>query len=320
MTAYTTYPSTRFAVKKPIDFELMAALYNNPLAIAEGATGAPRINRRAITPGGSEIDGVIDNASVMPTLPGFYEWDSLTLTTPKTLPCATIIRIDSNVVLSTTLTVSAVDAANRAALETYFRAVSGTAGVAGGNNTGTGGGGSVGAGGAGTHTAGGAGKAIAGLRRTWLNFLPILGGNGGTANGVTVNGGGSIILMINGNLDMSGGGVINAKGADGFDGGTVGPGGGGGGSIIVVCNGTITGGTFNADGGGGGDSNTERGGGGGGGYVALIAAAFAGVQTKTAAGGAPLGGGGGGGALSGSAGTVETETLLEGQINGLLLR
>lgn len=316
MTAFTTYPGTRFAVKKPIDFELCAAWYNNPIAIAEGANGAPRINRRAITPGGAEIDGVIDNASVMPTAPGFYEWDSLVLTTPKTLPCATILRIDSNVVLSSTLTVPTVGLTDRAALEAYFRAISGNPGVNGVNLNGIGGGGSIGAGGNGSHTAGGAAKPISGLKRAWLNFFPILGADGGFANGSQTRGGGSIILMINGNLDMSAGGIITANGQAGFDGGGVGFGGGGGGSIVIVCNGTITGGTFNANGGIGGDSNSERGGGGGGGYVALIAAAFAGVQTKTVNGGA----GGGGGGLAGSAGTIETETLTEAQINGLLLR
>lgn len=318
MTAYNDIADSMIDAESPITVDLMTYMRDNPIAIVEGAAGAPRISRRAISPGGAEIDADISNGITMPTDPGFYEWDYLTLTIAKTVPCATIARIDGNCVLSSTLSVDTVDDAARSKLERWFQAISGENGVDVG--AGTGGGGNIGAGGHGNSTAGGAGFSISGLQRAWLTRIPILGGRGGkVGSGAYAEGGGSIILMINGDLDMSGGGIIDAGGQAGVDGGTYATGSGAGGSIIIICNGTITGGTFKANGKTGGDSNSERGGGSGGGYVALVAAGYAGSQTIDVSGG-PIGGGGGGGSIGGNAGSSEQITLTEAQINALLLR
>lgn len=44
MAAYTTITDTQVDPEAPITSELMTALRDNPIAIAEGATGAPRID------------------------------------------------------------------------------------------------------------------------------------------------------------------------------------------------------------------------------------------------------------------------------------
>ena len=48
MTAYTTIPDTDIAQDKPIKAETGLALRDNPIAISEGAAGAPQIQRAAI--------------------------------------------------------------------------------------------------------------------------------------------------------------------------------------------------------------------------------------------------------------------------------
>ena len=48
MTAYTTIPDTDIAQDKPIKAETGLALRDNPIAISEGAAGAPLIQRAAI--------------------------------------------------------------------------------------------------------------------------------------------------------------------------------------------------------------------------------------------------------------------------------
>lgn len=322
MTTYNQILDSEIDPESPVTASLMTKIRNNPIALAEGAPGAPRINRRAITPGGTEADGAIIDATVMPTVPGFYEWDYITLTIAKTVPYVTIARIDGNCIISNAINASVVDTAAKQSLAQMLRCMIAPAGSAtSGASSGGGGGASLGSGGAGSGLApaGGAGLGTGALFRRWLE-MRLVGGLGGAGGSGNAGGGGVFILYINGNLDMSVGGSLRADGAAGF--GSAASGGGGGGTLIVVCNGTITGGTFSANGGTGGadiDGTNSGGGGGGGGYVAVVASTFAGSQTLTANGGA---GGNGGGTVgsAGAAGVTEKLTLSEAQINGLLLR
>jgi hypothetical protein len=323
MTAWTPIdPSTEFVVGKAITFEHGRLWFNNPIAIAEGADGAPRISRRAIQPGGAEIDGLFDDASTPPTA-GFSELTGIALTTPKTFPFLSIIRVNGNVSLSSTLTISGATEAQRLAAQ-LAGAVAGFPGEANfaGGGTADGaaaGGGSIGAGGNGANgitqtSIGGIGRNAALLRRLWLSRIPILGGPGGNGSAIGGLGGGCLLLIVNGDCDFTGG-TITANGVNGATGSSNGSGAGGGGSIIVICTGAITNGTFNARGGSATGVTGSRPGGGGGGYVALVASDFLGSQTISVAGGtatAP--------ATIGAAGVAQTETLSEAEINGVLLR
>jgi len=48
MTSYVTIPNADIDAESPIDVDLMTALRDNPIAITEGASGAPTIKRAAI--------------------------------------------------------------------------------------------------------------------------------------------------------------------------------------------------------------------------------------------------------------------------------
>ena len=48
MTDYTTITDTQVDPEAPITSELMSALRDNPIAITEGASGAPQVQRAAI--------------------------------------------------------------------------------------------------------------------------------------------------------------------------------------------------------------------------------------------------------------------------------
>ncbi len=323
-TAWTPIDTlTAFAVGKPITFEHGRLWYNNPIAIAEGADGAPRISRRAIQPGGSGIEGLFNDGSVAPSQAGFYEYEGINLAVPKAFPFISHIRVNGDVALADSLSITPATVA-QLSLAQWFNAHVGNGGQASGSSSevGTGGGGSIGNGGQGDGTnvqeGGGAGKAISGLKRVWLNRLPILGGRGGITAGGGGNfygrGGGCLILIVAGDLDMTGG-TLDASGGLGLGDGSHASGGGGGGSLIVICTGTITNGTFRAKGGDGRNNVGINGGGGGGGYIALVASDFVGVQTLDV-----TGGDGPDSAASGTPGFSETETLTEAEINGLLLR
>ncbi len=322
MTDWTPIdPITEFVVGKAITFEHGRLWYNNPIAIAEGADGAPRISRRAIQPGGAEIDGAFGDGDTAPTA-GASELTGINLTVPKTFPFISMIRVNGDVSLSSTLTISTATDAQRTAAE-LIAAIIGRPGAEAINttiHTGSGAG-SIGAGGVGSPNSfsilapGGTGRNAALLRRIWLSRLPILGGKGGPASATPGgDGGGALILVVNGNCDFTGG-TIDANGANGASSGSHQSGGAGGGSIIVICTGTITNGTFNAKGGNGAVSGGSRAGAGGGGYIGLVASDFIGSQVLSVAGGTTTAPGG-----AGAAGATETETLTEAEINGILLR
>ncbi len=330
MTPWTPLLPTvgdNIAPGKAITFEHGRLFYNNPIAIAEGADGAPRISRRAIQPGGAEIDGDFGDGDTPPTA-GASELTGITLTVPKTFPFISMIRVNGDVSLSSTLTIDHATDAQRTASQLIaaicgnpgVMATNSTAFISPGSVTAGSGGGSIGTGGSGSPNnppdleLGGTGRNAALLRRIWLSRLPILGGKGGASSSASgADGGGSLILVVNGNCDFTGG-TINANG-DNSPSGTFKAGAGGGGSIVIICTGSITNGTFNAKGGNGAHSGGSNAGGGGGGYIALIASDFLGAQTLSVTGGTATAS-----ATAGGTGVTQTETLTEAEINGILLR
>lgn len=317
--------SVSIIVGAPITFELGRIWYNNPIAIAEGAAGAPRISPRAIHPGGAEIDGAFGDGDPAPTAHGFYEYEALTLTVAKTFPAFSFVRCNGDSSLANVITVSTASAAASAAGQ-IANALIGSSSVEGDTGTGffsSAGGGSVGAGGGRSNGGGGPyggtpGTDISQIHRFFSMRRGLLGGIAAAITGASpiaaTLGGGCLFLIVHGDLDLTGG-TINANGANGASNGNNSTGGGGGGMIVIICTGTITGGTFNAKGGDGATGGSSTGGGGGGGAVILVASAFAGTQTISV-----LGGNGPGAADNGGAGFSQSVTLTEAQINGLLLR
>jgi hypothetical protein len=266
---------------------------------------------------GAGVDGAVTDAFTPPTLAGYYDYSSITLTTPKAFPPISFLRVCGNVTLSTTLSISPVPSDTaQADYVRMFDALAGANGVS--NALASGGGANVGSGGSYSSILGGVGMAMpTTLARQWVSYKPVIGGRSGYVDNqaLTGRGGGSVLLIIDGNLDMSAGGVITANGGNGIVASNDAPGGGAGGSIYVICTGTITGGTFSANGGAGADGSGENGGGGGGGYVYLVANAFAGVQTITTTGGF-----GPDTATDGGTGTSTTSVVSAAVIRSLLAR
>lgn len=75
-TTYTAIDASRIDQDSPIDEPLMRNLRDNPIALAEGAAGAPRINGRAIRPfiGGLESTGGVLDVTGLENYGGIY-WD-----------------------------------------------------------------------------------------------------------------------------------------------------------------------------------------------------------------------------------------------------
>ncbi len=312
-----------FYIKAPITFEMMRFLAQNPEAVAEGADGAPRISRRAIHPGGSGVDGEFDSGDSAPTQPGYYEYEEFHIAS-KTFPYLSIIRVNGDASISGTLTIDTYSSTSEQNVLTLMNCIKGAAGTdAASGIEGGAGGASIGNGGDGSNSgpAGATGYGSLSISRRYLE-MRLAGGRGGAGfSGSDTAGGGILILIVHGDLDMSSGGSIRCNGAAGSSASAGAGGGGGGGTLVVVCTGTITDGDFQAKGGAGGDENTgsnTSGGGGGGGYVAVVASAYVGVQTLSAAGGGH--GSSGGGATSGGTGTTQKITMTEAEINGILLR
>jgi hypothetical protein len=305
MTAYTVIPDSDINPDKPIKSETAYALRDNPSAIAEGDPTAPSINPAALLIGGKGGDGIFDNATPAITASGYYEFTSMSLSAARGLPAATIIRLAGNSTLSAAITL-----ANRASGGTTVEQIQNTRvereylAAAMGAHFGFDASTSVGGASIGTEVNSTAGHPLPvnSVSKYWATRKPILGGNGYYSPSTQYAlGGGSLILIIEGDLDCTGG-TINAVGQALNAGG-------GGGSIIVIATGSITSGTFNANGGNG--SST---GGGGGGLVQLVAASFIGTQTMSAAAGSSGGGG------TPQAGHTNATTLTRDQIRTLLQR
>ncbi len=310
---YLDIPDSDIDPESPINYSLLARLRDNILAVIGGGTGAPTMTPRLLGIMGSLADGVLDD-SWAPTNPGYYDFDGdepSILSSPRTLPNVTIIRHNGDLNISAAQTLDTISpGADVLAGEALGLAFAG-AGTDGDNVTAgtSGGGGShASAGGdAGTTGNGGTARPLSSLLRWWISRR-IPAGNVGGGNGAAAGGpaGGVLVLLIEGDLDMTGGSIV----ASGGTGGTS-SGGGAGGTILILCTGTITNGTFTAN---GGAASAQWGGGGAGGVVGLIASAFAGSQTFNHSGG---NGGHGGGHPSGNTGsagydvsvTVPAETL-----------
>lgn len=320
MTAvWTNIPDAWVAANAPVTTQLMTALRDNVEGFAYGVTGAPNMQTSMLAPGGSGADGALINATTM-TAPGYYDFTTGTVTTAKALPWFSVLRFQGNLTLSATLTVDAVPANVDPLL---FGVRLGNAGAeATADTLGSGGGGHHGAGGEGSNTgaAGGAARSLSSLKRWWLSKDIPTGGPGGAGylgSSVAARPGGVCVIIVGGNLVMTGG-TITAPGAIGASAASGAGGGAGGGTVIVLCAGTITGGTILVPGGAGGSevsgANTD-GGGGSGGAAVMVAPAWAGSQTLTAAGGS-----GPGTAADGAAGYTEQTTLIATYLNGLLVR
>lgn len=303
MTVYTTIPDTDINPDKPIKSETGYALRDNPLAIAEGDPTAPSINPAALLIGGKGGDGIFDNATPAITDSGYYEFTSMNVTTAKSMPLCSMLRLAGNGALSSTLTIAnrspnvVTTLTELSLLQDFFSVLAGNAGADGSPAHG---GGSAGSGGG---ASAGVGKSPSSFYNWWLQRKFILGGNGGrhTSFFVFGQGGGSFILITEGDLDLTGA-IIDANGTTGDGSGN--GGGGGGGSIIVICTGTITGGTFNAN---GATANNSRGGGGG--FVKLVASNYIGTQTMNVNGNS-----------GGANGYSNKQTLTRDQIRTMLQR
>lgn len=322
--------------ESPFTESLARRYRDNPIAMIQGASGAPRATSKIITPGGSDLDGALVNGTdLSATGPGFLEVSSLTLSAGKTFPWISRTRVNGNVsivgatmAISTRPLISAQALAIQNGIIAALRSLSGGFGASNTASSGGGGGagGDGGRGNAALATGGAAaipGASFTAMNRGWISRIPLVGGNGESFNAVGMGpGGGSLILLVNGDCQFTSA-VISADGGTASDSGSGwGTGGGGAGSILIICNGTInvtTSLTLNARGGAGWNDGGggQNGGGGGGGIVGLIAAAFTGVApTINVTGGAN----GGGASVAGSAGlSLGTITLTEEVINSLML-
>lgn len=328
---YIEIPDSDIDPESPINYSLLARLRDNILAVIGGGLGAPAMRPSLLGLYGSSAEGVLLD-SWAPTAAGYYDFESdepSILSTAHAIPWFSFIRVSGDLTISNTLTIDQVPSDHAAEI---FGLTPGAPGAAGdstivlGQGGCGGGGGHHAAGGAGGSSAidgaGGAARSLSSDFRWWLSkTLPCggQGGDGGVAGAGNTLGGGVIVLMVEGNLVLTGG-TIQAPGAAGVfltSGGNVAAtGGGAGGTIIVICTGTITGGTFLAPGGAGGNNSAGGGGGGGsGGAIVLVASAYAGVQVKTAAGGSGPGAG-----ADGGAGYTEQTTLTAEVIRGLFWR
>lgn len=328
MPAPTYVPITdlQLAPEAPWTSSLAKQMRDNMISVIQGGAGAPRMGPGLLSIGGGMADLVLTDAWA-PTLAGHYDFESdgpTEIITPATWPWFVWLRVLGDVEISTTITMDGIDDALAALLPSFggfSGASAGSGNIAGQASSG---GGSLGAGGAGfNHTdtlAGGLGTTS--LFRRWARPQPLFGGRGGTAvNGSRAKGGGCLILMVDGNLDMTGG-TLDCSGKAGTNDGTGAGGAGAGGSLFVYCSKQITGGTFKANGGVAGSevSGTNTGGGGAGaGYVGVVAKTYGGTQTLQANGSAG-GSGGGNSGTAGNNGVTEKITLSDEFINALVRR
>ena len=293
----TTQATTSEAVRGD-DPRLINAIGTGQIGVAGGIASldaAGKVPFSQLSVGGSGIDGILQDATTVSLL-GRYEFASINLTAAKALPCCTIIRANGNCRIGAVLSVtprslkgSPADTSELEQLD-CLDATFGHPGIAL-----PGGGGSIGSGG-GAIAAAGSGRNLT-LFNHWFQMMrPFLGGHGSGGANDTSNppgrGGGSLILIVDGDLDCTGGTIQTNGGNTNANGpGSVYPGAGGAGSLIVICTGTITGGQFEAKG-GLIDLWFDGSCGGGGGLVQLVASGYATAPTMVVTGGAGPGGNG----------------------------
>lgn len=331
MTTYIEILDSEIDPESPFTESLAFRYRDNILAIIEGDPSAPSVNPAAIEIGGKGTDGDWENATII-SANGYADFSGMEITAPYSLPPCTIIRVKAGLaadgeeaILSSTITVSCLsrtvttNAAQLVEIRDFLGGFSGNDGIGAGGTGG--GGGSVGAGGTIAGGIGGAAKTPAAMGRAWATRRPFVGGNGGLTSGGGAGlewgpGGGCLILIIEGDLDATGG-TIDVDGGHTNDdgGGSNQPGGGGGGSLLVFVTGNLHNGTFRAR---GGNANSAPGGagvggGGGGGWVSLVAGSYTGAQTLTVTGGTS-------GSAAGGAGLATQATELRDTIRSFLQR
>ena len=319
MTTYIPILNSEIDPESPVTESLAQRFRDNPIAIAEGDSAAPRINPAAISIGGKGADGVLNNSTTI-SLSGFLDFEGGAVrSTALTLPLCTIIRINGKFTLSGVISVAKrsltyeTNISDLASLKQFMDVQSGIDGGNDGAYTGFGGSCFGSGGNSATDLA-----SPSGIAKWWIQRRLWLGGNGGLASGGAGGrewgvGGGATMIIVEGDMDATGG-EINANGLDTDDlgAGPNNPGGGAGGSVIVICTGTIKNGTFKAKGGISNVGGNGLGGAGGGGLVQLIASAFLGTQTIDVAGGASY--------IAGAAGYSNSLTLGADFIRTLLQR
>ncbi len=280
--------------ESPVTESLARRWRDNAIAMIEGASGAPRATSKIITPGGSDKDGDLVDGTTL-SLPGFFDYSSILLTIDKTFPWLTKMRVNGDVSVATGKTIklrrpiSPVSDINTSILK-LFDVMQGEDSPSHATDT-AGGGGVIGKGGRSKAdptipNALFPGDPFSNSYHSFILRRLLVGGNSGvvTTTAYSSGGGGSLILLVKGDMDLTGA-TIDCSGDDAVGSGSAVSGGGGGGSIIVVCSGNIHNGTFLAKGGAGNNSGSQSSGGGGGGFISLIAASFTGSQTRTVTGG-----------------------------------
>lgn len=302
MTAFTTLLDTTLASGKPITQSVMRALRDNLQAFAEG-NATFNLANGAIDCAPYGQDGA---AVAMPTTGGTFAYTSLTDNAGATLGEITRIFVLGDVDLTggVTFTASQVQVTGSETgpesmmiqQTSAVRGIDATATNQGGASVGNGGG-----------NAFGFGTTLA--DNFWRYRQPLIGGCGADGSGnLITRGGGSLVIIAEGDMDITSA-TINARGEAG---GSSGYSGGGGGSVILICTGTLTetSATINADGGNGNGAGVTSGGGGG--YIARVASAFTGTATTDVTGGS-------GSSNSGASGLDDGQiTLTAAQIRSLI--
>src|SRR5271154_1505066 len=97
--AYLTILDAEVDPDSPITTSLMFRLRDNLIASFAAQPGAPLLNRGAINIGGSGVDGNMVDATTL-VGSGLYDFETITLTMAKTLPCLTILRCTGAVNIS----------------------------------------------------------------------------------------------------------------------------------------------------------------------------------------------------------------------------
>jgi hypothetical protein len=309
----------------PIKSDIAYRLRDNLIAVTEGDPAAPSINPAIISQAGAGTDGHLNNGTTISGL-GFFDFDLMSISTNKTIPCATVLRINGNASLSAVLTVqrrrqspdSFSSTPSQVSAELAQLAAMGIIIPTPGSFLSTSGyGGSNGGGGG---IAGGTPSPalkidLTGMIRPWTSRYPVIGGVGGLSGSGSGTffgeAGGVTVIIVEGDFDMTGG-TIDADSNDvdntGAGGNT--PGSGSGGTIIVIVTGTLTNGTFHARSGAGLNGNYV----GGGGRVYLVASAVVGTQTIDVTHS------GSGTTTNAGNGTSSTDILTRDQIRTLISR
>lgn len=267
----------------PITSSLMYRLRDNLIAVTEGDPAAPSVNAAIISQGGAGTDGHFNNGTTISTM-GWFDFDLMAISAAKTIPAASVIRINGNASLSDVLTIQRMNLAAHSSAaqvkkeDAALLALGFQRGTAGGVLSTSGLGGALGGDGAGSAATQKIDFSF--INRRWMTRHPYVGGVGGflgVGSGTDFGEpGGCVVIIVEGDFDCTGGTIdASANPVDNTGAGGNTPGSGSGGTIMVICTGTITNGTFLATSGSGLNSNLV----GGGGVVDLVATAFVGTQT-----------------------------------------